>query len=253
MPEISGHRNCPACYIGCSGWYYPGWRNVFYPLELPPSRWLEFYAEHFDTVEINSSFYRLPSETSVAHWEKSTSDRFVFSPKASRYLTHMNKLQDSGTGLARFPERFRSLGKKLGPVLFQLPPCWGQNAGRLERFLRALPSGHRYAFEMRDSSWHHPRIYNLPEAYGAAFCIFDLAGFHSPAILTAEFAYIRLHGPDSTPYTGSYSNACLEEWGERILNWQNIRAIYIYFNNDQGACSARNAKTLKKILSPRLP
>ncbi len=253
MSESSCHKNRPSCHIGCSGWYYASWRGVFYPPELSPSLWLDFYSDHFDTVEINSSFYRLPSETAVAHWGRSTPDRFVFSPKASRHLTHMAKLQDSGTGLVSFLEHFSPLEKKLGPILFQLPPYWKQNAERLEFFLKSLPSGYRYAFEMRNPGWHNDRIYALLEAYGAAFCIFDLAGFRSPVVLTAEFAYIRLHGPGPVPYTGSYSTGCLQDLAERILDWQSTRAIYVYFNNDRDACSIQNAMALKKMLSLRFP
>lgn len=238
----------PPCRIGCSGWHYAHWRGPFYPPDLPAARWLDFYAGRFDTVEINNSFYQLPSEKTLAAWRDGTPAGFLFAPKASRFITHMKKLRDPETPLALFLGRMETLGEKLGPILFQLPPHWGRNVERLEGFLRALPSGHRHAFEMRDPSWHHPEVYALLKAHNAAFCAFDLAGFQSPVELTADFAYIRLHGPSLAAYAGCYDAEALHGWATRIRGWRDLHTVYVYFDNDQAGYAARNALELRGIL-----
>ncbi len=189
-------------HIGTSGWHYPHWRGNFYPENLPASRMLEFYTRHFDTVELNNTFYRLPTPAAVAGWREGTPPRFCFAAKGSRFLTHMKKLKDAGTGIERFFERADLLGKKLGPVVFQLPPRWTADAGRLEEFLGALPRGHRYAFELRDPTWHNPEIYAILRRHRVAFCIFEIAGFFSGIQVTTDFTYVRLHGPGGA-YQGS--------------------------------------------------
>ncbi|MHB1750717.1 MAG: DUF72 domain-containing protein, partial [Acidithiobacillus sp.] len=176
----------------------------------------------------------------------------LFALKASRFITHMKKLKDSEASLARLLGRVESLGEKLGPVLFQLPPHWRRNAERLEGFLRVLPSGHRYTFEIRDPSWHHPDIYALLKAYNAAFCIFDIAGFQSPIQLTTDFAYIRLHGPSLAAYAGCYTTEALRAWAARIRTW-DLRTVYVYFDNDQAAYATHNALELMGILGLSSP
>jgi uncharacterized protein YecE (DUF72 family) len=241
----------PAIYIGTSGWHYPHWRGPFYPEKLPPAKMLDFYAKHFDTVELNNTFYRLAPETAVEQWRTQTPSGFVFAAKGSRFLTHMKKLKDPEAGIAKFFDRVDGLGRKLGPVLFQLPPRWGLDTGRLETFLKALPRGHRYAFELRDTSWHVPEVYRILRRYRAAFCIFDIAGFHSGFEITADFTYVRLHGPGGA-YQGSYSGEKLQEWANRIREWQKeLRAVYIFFDNDQAAYAVQNALALKKLFEDR--
>ncbi|WP_414040568.1 DUF72 domain-containing protein [Acidithiobacillus sp. M4-SHS-6] len=235
--------------IGCAGWYYPHWRGPFYPDDLPTRGWLDFYARHFDTVEINSSFYRLPGEKALSTWQECTPSGFCFASKASRLITHRKKLSAAQGALAVFLGRMEILAGKLGPVLFQLPPHWRRDAQRLDRFLNDLPPGHRYAFEMRDPSWHHPEVYALLRAHNAAFCIFDLAGFQSPLVLTADFAYLRLHGPGAVAYAGCYGSDALRIWAARIRGWQDLSAVHVYFNNDQAAYATRNALELKSILA----
>ncbi|MHB1530923.1 DUF72 domain-containing protein [Acidithiobacillus sp.] len=235
--------------IGCSGWYYPHWRGPFYPADLPPHDWLDFYARYFDTVEINSSFYRLPAEKALRTWRERTPSGFCFVPKASRFITHMKKLSAAEDALTVFLGRMEILGGKLGPFLFQLPPRWRRNPERLDRFLQDLPLGHRYAFEMRDPSWHHPEIYALLKAHNAAFCIFDLAGFQSPIEVTADFAYVRLHGPGAAAYAGYYGADALGIWAARIRSWQDLTAVHVYFNNDPAAHAVHNALELKNILA----
>ncbi|MCU1237530.1 MAG: hypothetical protein JWP63_5497, partial [Candidatus Solibacter sp.] len=170
--------------IGCSGWHYKHWLGVFYPERLPASKMLNFYVQHFDTVELNNTFYRLPGEHGLDVWRESTPPNFVFAVKGSRFLTHMKKLKDAELGIERFFERVDRLGEKLGPIVFQLPPQWEVNAERLETFIEALPAGHRYAFELRNPTWHTEEIYGILRRHNAAFCIFEIAGFRSSCEIT---------------------------------------------------------------------
>jgi len=234
--------------IGTSGWHYPHWRGVFYPEKLPTSRWLDYYARHFDTVELNSTFYRLPLETGLDTWRESTTKDFRFAAKGSRFLTHMKKLKDPVPGIAKFFERVDRLERKLGPIVFQLPPFWEVNLERLEGFLEALPPRHKYAFELRNPTWHTPEVYRILRRHNAAFCIFEIAGFQSALELTANWTYVRLHGPGGA-YEGSYPDATLHQWADRIRAWQHdLRAVHIYFDNDQSGYAVQNALSLKKRL-----
>ncbi len=234
--------------IGTSGWHYNHWRGRFYPDKLPASRMLSHYAAQFDTVELNNSFYRLPSESAFQDWRDTTPANFRFAVKASRFITHMKKLKDPEPALANFLPRAEILGRKLGPILFQLPPWWELNLERFEAFLEALPRGHRYCFELRNATWHTPEVFAALRRHKAAFCIYEIAGFQSGHDLTADFAYVRLHGPGRA-YQGSYTDATLAEWAQRIQQWQSrLKQIYIYFDNDQEAFAARNALRLKELL-----
>jgi uncharacterized protein YecE (DUF72 family) len=233
--------------IGTSGWHYPHWRGVFYPEKLPTSKWLDHYAQHFDTVELNSTFYRLPLETGLETWREASPKGFTFATKGSRFLTHMKKLKDPVPGIARFFERIDRLERKLGPIVFQLPPFWEVNLERLEAFLEALPPRHKYAFELRNPTWHTREVYRVLRRHRAAFCIFEIAGFQSGLEITADWTYIRLHGPGGA-YEGSYPDATLNKWAEQIRAWQkDLRAIYIYFDNDQSGYAVRNALSLKSL------
>jgi uncharacterized protein YecE (DUF72 family) len=239
--------------VGCSGWQYKHWRGNFYPEDLPQKRWFEHYASIFDTVEINNSFYRLPPPETFAKWREQAPRRFVYAVKASRFLTHMKKLKDPKPGLAKFFQPIENLGKKLGPIVFQLPPGWHCNAERLESFLKALPRKHRYSFELRDPSWHNQAVYNLLRRHNAAFCLYELAGFQSPEEITADFTYVRLHGPLGA-YQGSYTKEQLASWSRRIRRWRReLKQIYIYFDNDQAGYAALNALELRKMLKLSLP
>jgi uncharacterized protein YecE (DUF72 family) len=236
-----------AVHIGTSGWHYKHSRGPFYPEKLPGSKMLEFYAQQFDTVELNSTFYRLPPENGVRQWRAGTPDGFCFAAKGSRFLTHMKKLADPATGIERYFKCVDLLGPKLGPVLFQLPPFWERNTARLDEFLAALPPGHSYAFEFRNHSWHCDEIYAVLKRWNAAWCSYHLAGFESSILLTADFTYIRLHGPEG-PYQGSYSREALETWARRIEDWRShLRDIYIYFDNDVGGYAPRDALLLKSL------
>ena len=235
--------------IGTSGWHYDHWRGPFYPSDLPASEMLAFYARHFDSVEINNSFYRLPTEKAYEQWKQTGPPGFMFAVKGSRYLTHMKKLGDPAEGVARFFDRARHLGRKLGPVLFQLPPRWKSNPERLDNFLRALPKRRRYAFELRDPSWLNEDVYAVLRKHKAAFCSYELAGHRSPIVITTDFTYVRLHGPEERAYRGSYSTATLKEWAARIEEWRStLKAVYFYFDDDQAAFALHNALELKSLV-----
>jgi uncharacterized protein YecE (DUF72 family) len=235
--------------IGTSGWSYRHWRGRFYPGDVPLSRALAYYTGIFDTVEINSSFYRLPPESALANWRDSTPPGFLFAVKGSRFLTHMKKLKDTELGLERFFSRAELLGAKLGPILFQLPPRFEVNLERLEKFLEALPVGHRYSFEFRDPTWNVEPVYEALRRHNAAFCMYHLAGYQSPLEVTADFTYVRLHGPGGK-YQGSYSEADLARWAERIAGWlRKLAAVYVYFDNDQDAYAALDAQRLRSMLA----
>jgi len=233
--------------IGTSGWHYKHWIGRFYPERWPASKMLAFYQERFDTVEINNSFYRLPVETALQDWRASTPKNFLFAVKGSRFLTHMKKLKDPAAGIEKFFPRVDLLKEKLGPVLFQLPPNFGVNVERLDTFLEALPKWHRYAFEFRDPSWNTQAVYEVLRKHNAAYCAFHLAGYQSPIEITTDIAYVRLHGPGGK-YQGSYSDGVLREWAQRIRDWQrDLKAIYLYFDNDDSGFAAFNALRLREL------
>jgi uncharacterized protein YecE (DUF72 family) len=236
----AGHLGQCDLLIGTSGWHYKHWLGPFYPADLPVPEMLSFYQQHFDTVEVNNSFYHLPLESTFENWRRRTAPGFCFAVKASRYLTHMKRLKDAEAGLQRFLSRAELLGSKLGPILFQLPPRWPCDVERLGKFLEALPRRHRYSFEFRDPSWHVPKIYDLLAHHQAAFCIYDSEAFRSPKVLTAEFTYVRFHGP------GQYRPAALASWGDQIIKWEReLKKIYVYFNNDQAGFAIENALQLR--------
>jgi len=234
--------------IGTSGWHYKHWVGRYYPEDIRPGGMLAHYLRDFDTVELNNTFYQLPKEESFDSWRQSTPHDFVFAVKGSRFLTHMVKLKEPERGLVNFMPRAERLRWKLGPVLWQLPPRWNVNLERLEEFLQKLPPEHRYAFELRNETWMNDATLELLKKYNAAFCIYELAGYHSPIEVTADWTYIRLHGPTAFKYQGSYSDQQLEQWAERIENWKKkMKAIYVYFDNDDSAYAVNNALTLKKL------
>lgn len=236
--------------IGTSGYHYNHWRGPFYPSKISPDEMLEFYAHNFDTVELNNSFYRLPTEGAFDNWRQSTPRDFVFAVKVSRFLTHQKKLKDPESALEKLLPRALRLSTKLGPILFQLPPRWRVNPGRLETLLEALPRNLRCVFEFRDPSWIRPEINKLLAKFGAAFCIYELAGFRSPLTITTDFAYVRLHGPGLGKYQESYSADRLRRWSNQAEEWaQNLAAIYFYFDNDQAGYAARNALALKRLVN----
>ncbi|HXQ70009.1 MAG TPA: DUF72 domain-containing protein [Pyrinomonadaceae bacterium] len=237
-------------HVGTSGWHYKHWLDdVFYPSGTKPAQMFEFYARHFDTVEINNSFYHLPSATTFDNWRDTSPPKFLFAVKASRFITHMKKLKDPEPSSEKFFNVADRLGKKLGPILFQLPPRWKVNVERFAEFLESLPRGHKYVFEFRDETWFVPEIYALMRRHKAAFCIHDFSDMKVPQEITAPFTYIRFHGPTTAKYFGSYSTHQLRAWAERIADWSSeLSAAYVYFNNDPGGEAVKNALELKRLV-----
>jgi uncharacterized protein YecE (DUF72 family) len=236
--------------IGTSGFHYKHWKGPFYPAKLPAGKMLGFYSEHFYTVELNNSFYRLPEASAFDGWREATPENFVFSVKASRFITHNKKFKDPEHALDNLLLRAVRLGPKLGPILFQLPPHWRVNPERLRNLLEMLPRELSYTFEFRELSWINPEVDSILKKFNAAFCIYELAGYHSPLHVTADFAYVRLHGPESGKYQGSYSDRQLSAWARQIEIWsRKLNAIYVYFDNDQHGYAAANALTLRSMVS----
>jgi uncharacterized protein YecE (DUF72 family) len=236
-------------HIGTSGWHYKDWSGTFYPEGLPTKDFLEYYTRHFHTVEINNSFYQLPKKETLKNWRDIVPSDFIFTVKASRYITHMKKLKDAEKSLSPLLKRIDVLGDKLGPILFQLPPRWGLNLERLNDFLETLPSDFRYAFEFRDKSWLDPKAYEAIELLGAALCIYDMAGYISPKEITADFVYVRLHGPDG-PYKGHYDAKTLSGWAGAFSAWfRQGMEIFCYFDNDEKGYAVWNALKLQDMMN----
>jgi uncharacterized protein YecE (DUF72 family) len=239
-----------AIHIGTSGWSYDDWKGPFYPAGLPSGKMLSRYVLSFSTVEINNSFYRLPDAGTLDRWRDAVPADFIFSAKASRYITHMKKLKDAGAALPPFFERMDRLGDRLGPILFQLPPRLGFDPAQLREFLERLDGERRCAFEFRDPSWFREETLSLLGRHGAAFCIYDLDGRQSPVRVTADFVYVRLHGPDG-PYRGSYDERTLLGWAQAFSAWaREGRTVYCYFDNTFGGDAAANALRLKEMVEP---
>ena len=215
---------------------------------MPVPKCWPITSKSFDTVELNNTFYKLPAPNSLAAWRDSTPPHFQFAVKGSRFLTHMKKLKNAEDGLSRFLDAVEKLGPKLGPILFQLPPNWELDADRLAAFLSILPRHHRCAFEFRNATWNTPQVYDLLAQYNAAYCIFDLAGYLSPLQVTADFAYLRLHGPGGK-YQGSYSDLSLGNWAQKIrMRNENLDAVYVYFDNDDSGFAPQDALRLKDLI-----
>jgi uncharacterized protein YecE (DUF72 family) len=236
--------------IGCSGWNYPHWRGTFYEKGLPERRWLERYAEHFDTVEVNATFYRLPTRKAVQTWADATPPGFAFAIKASRYLTHIKRLRELPDGIARLSERIEPIVERgcLGCVLWQLPERFHRDDERLAGALEALPDG-RHAFEFRHASWFCDDVYTLLRSARAALVIGDDPSrpFQTEE-LTAPFTFLRFHR-GRRGRRGNYSRTELEQWAGKIRRWRRDVDVYAYFNNDWETFAPRNAETLQRLLT----
>lgn len=238
--------------IGTSGWSYDHWQGPFYPSSLPARSRLAHYAKHFLSVEINSAFYRLPSESTLLAWYHTVPKGFVFSVKANRYITHMKKLKEPQKTVPQFLERVSLLGEKLGPILFQLPPRWSRNTDRLAGFLDNLSSDFRYAFEFRDHSWLDASVLKILADHRAALCIYDLDGFESPDAITTDFTYVRLHGPGG-PYLGCYRSDSMTRWSASIAQWLSEGLdVCCYFDNDDAGYAPRNALSLQSLAAAQV-
>jgi len=243
-----------AIHIGTSGWSYAHWADVLYPEGLRPEQRLDYYVPRFDTVELNASFYRWPTDAAFASWRRRLPDGFRLSVKAPGALTHAQRLFGPERWLARMRRGLSLLGPRLGPLLVQLPPTAVPDHARLAYFLARVPSGLRVAVEFRNSGWHEPSVFTILEEYRAAYCV--MSGAQLPCVMrmTTDFVYVRLHGPDHARlYAGSYSNDDLRWWADRVREWHaTAHDVFVYFNNDGGGNAVRNATTLKHLLESEL-
>lgn len=241
--------NAVARYIvGTSGWHYDDWKGRFYPEKLPRSKWLGFFANYFSTVELNNTFYRLPSEKVFQNWHDTTPADFIFAVKMSRFVTHIKRLNDTGEAIHNFMSRATLLKDKLGPVLYQLPPGLHRDDARLTAFMAELPPEYKHVIEFRHESWLTDEVYDILRKYSTGICVFDMPGLSCPLLATTGFAYIRFHGKDSL-YSSCYSDEELTDWAEKIQKLaRNLDTVYIYFNNDVQGFALKNAETIKRLL-----
>jgi uncharacterized protein YecE (DUF72 family) len=239
-----------ALYIGTSGWSYNHWQGIVYPYDIPPWQRLNYYIKQYDTVELNSSFYRWPKLAAFKSWQQRLPPGFKLSVKAPRYLTHSKRLFKPEPWIDKIVACWHHLGDKRAVLLVQLSPNFPFDYERLRYFLAILPAWISVAFEFRHQSWHQEAVFHLLEQYGAAYCI--MSGAHLPCVLraTASFVYVRMHGPDPQHlYGGSYPDADLRWWAARVKEWQmQGKDVYVYFNNDGEGYAVYNAKTLRSFL-----
>ena len=228
-------------FIGTSGWQYKHWRRVFYPDRLPQGKWLELYAAHFQTVEVNNTFYRLPEPGVFDEWKRRTPADFVFALKMSRFLTHLKGLRDPEEPVQRFMDRARRLGRKRGPILVQLPPSFKVDAGRLDATLAAFPRSVRVAVELRHESWFVPEVRSVLERSGAALCLADAPGRRTPYWRTAGWGMVRFHEGTGSNRPG-YGRSALREWAVRLARmWSSDDPVFAYFNNDSQGWAIHDA------------
>lgn len=237
-----------ALHIGTSGWSYDHWQDVVYPNGVKGKERLDYYLRLFDTVEVNSSFYHWPMDKVFESWRQRLPERFVMTVKAARNLTHFQKLYKPEYWVDRMERSANILREKMGVLLVQLPPSLGVDYPRLEYFLKILPSHLRVAIEFRHHSWHTDQTFQMMEEFQKAYCV--LSGVNLPCVLkaTADFVYVRFHGPDDPNSGGSYSENNLQWWAHRIGEWQGMeKDIYAYFNNDYAGHAVRNAIRLREL------
>lgn len=240
--------------IGTSGWHYDSWRGPFFPKDLLLKDQLQYYASQFATTELNGVFYRTPTPDAVKSWRQQTGEDFVFAWKASKFITHWKRLSEkSVSSLDLLEDRLSRLGDKAGPILFQLPPNFHADVGRLKSFFKLLPKERRYSFEFRHPSWYTPEIFRLLSRQNISLCISDHHDAPSPWKRTADFVYVRGHGPGGR-YKGHYSTNALSKWTTRIRSWKKQGCdVYVYFDNDQKSAAPAGALRLRQMLrlSPR--
>lgn len=232
--------------MGTSGWSYKHWKETFYPKDIKQKEWLEYYYSKFKTVEVNNSFYRIPEDKTFESWKDSTPKNFLFSVKANRAITHYKYLKDKKK-VDDFLEKVNILKSKLGPVLFQLPPNYKYHKEVLEKFLKGLPQKFRYTMEFRNKEWWNDEAYDLLKKYNVAFCIYELGDVQTENVVTADFVYIRLHGPDGK-YKGNYEDNTLKMWNGHFNDWLDVgKDVYCYFDNDENGYAPKNALKLLEI------
>ena len=235
-------------HIGCSGWTYAHWRGRFYPDEMKQKEWFQHYSRFFQTVEINNTFYHLPTAKTFQHWKRQAPKKFVYSVKVNRYITHMKKLKESREPVGKFLKMSRLLGEHLGPLLFQLPPNWRADVPRLASFLRLLPRDLHHVFEFRNATWHSDDVFDLLDQYGVSFCAHDMPGLDVPRKAVGPIAYVRFHGAHQK-YRGGYPGPTLRSWAEWIQEQASEgRDVFVYFNNDIDAHAVFDAQLLEQKL-----
>ncbi len=248
-----GYLLAVAVIIGTSGWQYTDWRAGLYPVALAPTKWLSYYSERFQSVEVNNVFYRLPERSTFERWYNSTPDDFVFSLKASRYLTHVLRLSDPAEPVQRLLGRSKGLGHKMGPVLLQLPENFQANPTLLALTLGAFSSDVRVAFEPRHESWYSDEVADILTQHQAALCLSDTPRRKSPLWRTADWGYLRLHQGRANP-APCYGRTALRNWAARLAElWDESEDVYVYFNNDHGGCAVRDAAPLRTGQRPCRP
>lgn len=234
-----------AVLVGTSGWQYDDWRGRFYPKDLPKTRWLEYFSRAFPTVEVNNTFYQLPKEETFIAWRDASADGFVVAIKASRYITHIRRLRECRDPVRLLWSRCRRLGKKLGPVLFQLPPNFKADVDLLRGFLRLLPQTMRAAFEFRHPSWESDETRRALDEAGCALVLADRPGARVPTVVTGGWSYIRFH--QGTLVSPGYRRSKLRRWADRIAAMP-AGETFVYFNNDTGGAAVQDARTLTELL-----
>ena len=231
--------------VGTSGWQYEHWKGVFYPSDLKKSKWFAHYAEHFDTVEVNNTFYHLPKPSTFDKWYRIAPEGFTYALKFSRYGTHLKKLQNPADIIGMFIQHAERLGNHLGPILVQLPPNWHADAGRLDAFLDEAPLQIRWAVEFRNEEWLCEKLFDILRKHNTALCIHDLIKDH-PKVVTADWVYLRFHGAGGG---GDYSHQALKAAAMWIKSYlQEGLDVYAYFNNDAQGYALRNAKDLRRFV-----
>jgi uncharacterized protein YecE (DUF72 family) len=233
--------------VGCSGWSYPHWRKRFYPEKLPVREHFAFYAQHFNTVELNNSFYRQPTRERFVAWAEQAPPSFLFAVKGSRYITHIKRLAVESKSIDLVVDGARGLGDKLGPILFQLQANFHLDLERLEHFVDMLPADVRFTLEFRHASWLVPAVFDVLRSHRIALCIPDHPKMPKSFEITSDFTYIRMHLP---PKGLGYGRRALESWAERVLDWHRRRLdVFVYFNNDMAGHAVKDAQTLISLVA----
>lgn len=230
-------------YFGCSGFYYNHWKKLFYPEKLPKNRWLQYYAERFNTVEINNTFYRFPTEQLLENWKNKTPPNFKFTLKANRSITHIKKFHDTDETIKRFYQLADILKEKLSCVLFQLPPFMQKNLELLEAIARQIDPNFINVLEFRHESWWDTQVYDLMQKYGLIFCSVSATSLPEDLVVTRKILYVRFHGKDDW-YNHFYQKNDLEKWAQKIQE-SNVEKSFSYFNNDINANAIKNCQTLR--------
>ncbi len=235
--------------IGTSGWTYPHWKEAFFPADLPAEDRLRYYARKFSTVEINTTFYGTPDRATVRNWREAVPASFRFAIKGSRFTTHNKKLLDPRKSTRKTFHALEPIADRICAILFQLPPHWRYDGERLAAFLKAMPRDFHYAFEFREPSWLCDEAYAILRDHNAALCLYDLKGFRAPEVTTADFVYVRLHGPTTAAYRGSYSLPALRRWARLMAGWRTQRKdVLVYFDNDEKGYAPADALRLHKLV-----